>query len=78
MKLIKVDPENPEKEKMALIRATLGGGGTVVYPTDTVYGLGASIFQEEGVLKVYNMKGRSFNLPLYHRGHQKYNLPGSV
>mgnify|MGYP001033092732 CR=1 FL=1 len=64
MKLIKVDPENPEKEKMALIRATLGGGGTVVYPTDTVYGLGASIFQEEGVLKVYHMKGRSLNKPV--------------
>ncbi|WP_287381835.1 L-threonylcarbamoyladenylate synthase [Methanobacterium sp.] len=64
MKLIKVDPENPEKEKMALIRDTLGSGGTVVYPTDTVYGLGASIFQEEAVLKVYHMKGRSLNKPV--------------
>lgn len=64
MKLIKVDPENPEKEKMALVRDTLSSGGTVVYPTDTVYGLGASIFQEEAVLKVYHMKGRSLNKPV--------------
>lgn len=64
MKLIKVDPENLEKEKLALIRDTLRNGGTVVYPTDTVYGLGASIFQEEAIFKVYHMKERSLNKPV--------------
>ena len=64
MKLIKVDPENPEKKKMVMIREVLSAGGTVVYPTDTVYGLGANIFQEKSVLNVYHMKKRSLNKPI--------------
>jgi L-threonylcarbamoyladenylate synthase len=33
-------------------------GGVVAYPTDTVYGLGADVFCEKAVAKVYEMKGR--------------------
>jgi len=39
-------------------------GGVVVYPTETVYGLGADIFNEEAVKKVYKLKGRGFDKPL--------------
>jgi L-threonylcarbamoyladenylate synthase len=64
MKVINVDPDNPEKKKMVMIREVLSAGGTVVYPTDTVYGLGANIFQEKSVLNVYHMKKRSLNKPI--------------
>lgn len=64
MKIIKVDPDNPEKEKMAMVRDSLQDGKTVVYPTDTVYGLGANIFHEDALQKVYLMKGRSLTKPL--------------
>lgn len=64
MKIIKVDPDNPEKEKMAMVRDSLQGGKTVVYPTDTVYGLGANIFHEDALQKVYLMKGRSLTKPI--------------
>lgn len=64
MKIIKVDPDNPEKEKMAMVRDSLHGGKTVVYPTDTVYGLGANIFHEDALLKVYLMKGRPLTKPV--------------
>jgi len=64
MKLINVDPDNPEKNKMAMIREVLREGGTVVYPTDTVYGLGANIFHEMAVLNVYLMKERSLDKPI--------------
>jgi len=64
MKLINVDPDNPEKNKMAMIREVLREGGTVVYPTDTVYGLGANIFHERAVLNVYLMKERSLDKPI--------------
>lgn len=64
MKVVKVDPDNPEKSKMVMIREVLSAGGTVVYPTDTVYGLGANIFQEEAVLNVYHIKKRSLNKPI--------------
>ena len=35
-------------------------GGVVVFPTETVYGIGASVFQEEAIQKLYQIKGRSF------------------
>jgi L-threonylcarbamoyladenylate synthase len=64
MKVIEVDPDNPEKNKMAMIREVLSAGGTVVYPTDTVYGLGANIFHEKAVLNVYHMKVRPLDKPI--------------
>jgi len=39
-------------------------GGIVVFPTETVYGLGASAFDEEAVLKVFRAKGRPTDNPL--------------
>jgi len=39
-------------------------GGVIVYPTETVYGLGADIFNKEAVEKVYKLKGRGFDKPL--------------
>jgi len=36
----------------------LKAGGTVAYPTDTVYGLGADAFNKEAVEKIYEIKGR--------------------
>lgn len=64
MKIIKINAESPEKEKIETARDVLRNGGTVVYPTDTVYGLGANIFQEKAVLDVYQMKGRSTDKPV--------------
>jgi len=45
-------------------KSTLDGGGTVVYPTETVYGIGASVFIEEAVEKVFQIKRRPFSMPL--------------
>jgi L-threonylcarbamoyladenylate synthase len=42
----------------------LADGGTVVYPTETVYGIGASVFIPEAVDKVFEIKGRAHNMPL--------------
>ena len=39
-------------------------GGTVVYPTETVYGLGAAALSEEAVMKVYELKRRSLSMPI--------------
>jgi L-threonylcarbamoyladenylate synthase len=43
---------------------TIKRGGTIVYPTETVYGLGADAFSEEAVRKVYEIKQRDLSLPL--------------
>jgi L-threonylcarbamoyladenylate synthase len=42
----------------------LRSGGIAAYPTDTVYGLGAEIYNESAVKKIYAAKQRPLNLPL--------------
>jgi L-threonylcarbamoyladenylate synthase len=42
----------------------LKGGGIVVFPTDTVYGLGADVFNIAAIERIYRVKQRSRNLPL--------------
>lgn len=42
----------------------LHNGELVVYPTDTLYALGADIFNETAVRKVFQVKKRPFNNPL--------------
>ena len=41
-------------------------GELIIYPTDTVYGLGAIISNEESINNIYFAKSRSFNSPLLH------------
>ncbi len=42
----------------------LKAGGIVIYPTDTVYGLGCDAFNHEAVEKIYKVKRRPFSQPL--------------
>lgn len=44
--------------------AVLRAGGVVVYPTDTVYGLGADAFNEAAVKRIYAIKRRPADQPL--------------
>ena len=39
-------------------------GGPVVFPTETVYGLGAPVFNEQAVRKIFEIKGRPLDNPL--------------
>ena len=62
--LIKVDPENPSKEALAPAVEILKNGGTVVFPTETVYGLGGDATHSESAKKIYAAKGRPSDNPL--------------
>lgn len=42
----------------------LKNGDVVVFPTDTIYGIGASIAKESGVKKIFEVKSRSPDKPL--------------
>ena len=42
----------------------LSHDGLIVYPTETVYGLGADAFSDEAIEKVYEAKGREFGKPI--------------
>lgn len=39
-------------------------GALIIYPTDTVYGIGASIQSEEALIHLYQAKSRNFSSPL--------------
>ncbi len=53
--------ETPELRRAAeLIR----GGGLVAFPTETVYGLGASAFDADAVARIFEAKGRPLESPL--------------
>ncbi len=58
-----VDCDLPQSE-IERMAAAIGNGKMIVYPTDTLYGLGANIFDESAVKKVYMVKGRPFDMPL--------------
>ncbi|HEY4516959.1 MAG TPA: L-threonylcarbamoyladenylate synthase [Candidatus Paceibacterota bacterium] len=45
--------------------AVLARGGVIIYPTDTLYGLGADAFSDEAVGAVYAIKGRNENKPIH-------------
>ncbi len=64
MKRVEIDPTQPDFPEIQKAQMVLKEGGLVVYPTDTLYGLGANIFQEDAVKKVYQAKKRSPKKPL--------------
>ena len=59
-------PSLPTDLAVAVAEAVevLRQGGVVVYPTDTVYGLGADAFNEAAVERVFEIKGRPAGLPI--------------
>ena len=54
--IIHIHPENPEQRKVDQVIEVLRGGGVIIYPTDTVYGLGCDITNHKAVDRVYALK----------------------
>lgn len=59
-----MDPNNPDMNLINEAINELSMGGVVLYPTDTVYGLGANIFDNYAVKRVFDIKKRSPLKPL--------------
>ncbi len=53
-----------EEGDLEKVHRTLSGGGLVVFPTETVYGLAADPFNEAAVKRVFMVKNRPFDMPL--------------
>ena len=49
----------------------LAGGGVVIFPTDTVYGIGCNPFEKDAVRRIYGIKGREPAKPLPVLVHSK-------
>ena len=54
---IKLYKENPDSRKISKIVSVLRKGGLVIYPSDTIYGLGCDIFNNQAVDRVKHIKG---------------------
>lgn len=55
--LVKIYDENPDPRQIRKVVDVLRNGGIIIYPTDTVYGLGCDITNTKAVEKVARMKG---------------------
>jgi tRNA threonylcarbamoyl adenosine modification protein (Sua5/YciO/YrdC/YwlC family) len=63
--LLKIHPINPEQRKIRHVTDVLLNGGLIVYPTDTVYGLGCSLMNKKAIerlCQVLGIKPQKLNL----------------
>ncbi len=51
-----VHPDNPQERNINTITDCLLSGGIIIYPTDTIYGLGCDIFQHKAVERICRIK----------------------
>jgi tRNA threonylcarbamoyl adenosine modification protein (Sua5/YciO/YrdC/YwlC family) len=54
---IKIYPENPNEKEVAKVIKILRDGGIIIYPTDTVYGLGCDITNTKALERIAKLKG---------------------
>ncbi|UJP63658.1 L-threonylcarbamoyladenylate synthase [Mongoliitalea daihaiensis] len=54
---IKLYAENPEMRKIERIVDVLRNGGVIIYPTDTIYGMGCDIRNQRAIEKIARIKG---------------------
>jgi release factor glutamine methyltransferase len=63
-KVFHIDPENPSAEVINLAATVLRDGGIVVFPTETVYGIGAAAHSCFGPHEIFDIKVRPLEKPL--------------
>jgi tRNA threonylcarbamoyl adenosine modification protein (Sua5/YciO/YrdC/YwlC family) len=63
--LLKIHPRNPEQRKIKHVVDVLVRGGIIVYPTDTIYGLGCNLMHKKAVERlchILDIKPQKLNL----------------
>lgn len=55
--LLKIHPDNPQERHLKTVIECLKDGGIVIYPTDTIYGIGCDIYNKKAVERVAALKG---------------------
>jgi len=64
MKYFKIDRNDPDPAIIQNAVDILNAGGIIVYPTDTLYGLGVDIANEKAMNNLFLLKGRSSAIPV--------------
>jgi tRNA threonylcarbamoyl adenosine modification protein (Sua5/YciO/YrdC/YwlC family) len=62
--LLSINSHNPQMRLIKKAVDILRDGGIIIYPTDTVYGLGCDLSNKKGIEKIYELKKRNRKQPL--------------
>ena len=55
--LLKIHPDNPSQHKIDIAVDVLRNGGLIIYPTDTVYGIGCDLYNKKAVERLCQLLG---------------------
>jgi tRNA threonylcarbamoyl adenosine modification protein (Sua5/YciO/YrdC/YwlC family) len=62
--LIAINNQNPQMRLIHKAVEVLKSGGIIIYPTDTVYGMGCDLFNKRGIERIYEIQRRDRKQPL--------------
>lgn len=65
---------NIDDESLARSKKIIDAGGLVAFPTETVYGLGASAYDDSAVAEIFKVKGRPMDNPLIAHVHKDFDI----
>src|SRR5258707_11359898 len=54
--LLHIHPDNPQPRQIKTVIDNLRNGGIIIYPTDTIYGLGCDIYQHKAIERICRIK----------------------
>lgn len=54
--LLHIHPDNPHMRNIKTVVETLRNGGVIIYPTDTIYGLGCDIYNAKAIERIARIK----------------------
>jgi len=57
MRRLSIHPNNPQGRFLKAASEVLRDGGLIIYPTDSIYGLGCDLFNKRAIEKIYQIKG---------------------
>lgn len=62
--MLSINSQNPQLRLIRKAVDILRQGGIIIYPTDTVYGLGCDLSNKKGIERIYELKRRNRKQPL--------------
>jgi len=54
--LLHIHPEDPQPRNIKMVVECLRDGGVIIYPTDTIYGIGCNIFNADAITRIARIK----------------------
>lgn len=78
LKIIQVDPINPQHDRILKASRIIKNGGIILFPTQYLYGLGAKALNTEAVDKIFDIKQRPYHKPLLILIDKQKDLDGLV